>query len=278
MRLFSQFLPISSLSAVLAIGALFISVQANANSDTDQRNEPSLFGTQTDVSFGLGVGFDQRYMGSRDFRAVVWPEFSVHRGVLFFDTMRGVGVEYQSEGGFYLGEAINYDLGRGIATSVFQPGSTNLSGMGKINGSVTNTLTIAQDLTKWLSVNAQIETALGNSNRGDQFQLGFESILPLNDKDTLTLDLDAKFGDRQYNQTYFGVTPSQRASSGLSEFAPGRGLYAYLFSGTWKHSFDKNWSTQLIISGSYYTGKADNSPVVERKLGVTAFSSLNYAF
>jgi outer membrane scaffolding protein for murein synthesis (MipA/OmpV family) len=283
MHFFFKQYRVARLSTIAAIGAVFLSSHVYADSDgvqkaEDHKDTPSIFGTQTDVAVGMGVGFDQRYMGSKDYRPIVWPAISVHRGIFFADTLRGAGAEWQSDFGLYLADALNYDVGRGTATNVFRPGSSNLTGMGEVKGTLTNTVTVAQGLATWFAITAQAEQALDGSQRGNQYQLGVESTLSITPKDTVIVDLDAKFGDRQYNQTYFGVTPSQSNNSGYAQFAPGSGVYAYFLSGNWKHSFDKNWSTQVIVTATSYTDKVAESPIVESKFGVAAFTSLNYSF
>jgi len=271
------------LSTPAAIGAWLFSLHVCAAPDEAQKNveekaATSIFGTKTDVTLGMGIGTDQRYMGSRDDRLILWPAISLHRGIFFADTLRGAGVEWQSDFGFYIADAFNYDVGRGTETSVFRPGSINLKGMGDVKGALTNTVTVAQGLATWFSVNAQAELAVRASRRGNQYQLGVESSFPLTPKDAITLDLDAKFGDSQYNQSYFGVTQAQSRNSGFTQFTPGSGMYAYSMSGTWKHTFDKNWSTQVIVTGTRYTDKVAASPIVEREFGVTTFMSLNYSY
>ena len=283
MRFNSKQYRAARLSIVAAIGALLLSSRVYADPDGahktgDEKDASSIFGTQTDIAVGMGVGFDQRYMGSKDYRSIVWPAIAVHRGIFFADTLRGAGAEWQSDFGLYLADALNYDVGRGTATNVFRPGSSNLTGLGEVKGALTNTVTIAQGLATWFAITAQAERALDGSQRGNQYQLGVESTLSLTPKDTVILDLDAKFGDRQYNQTYFGVTPSQSNSSGYAQFAPGSGVYAYFLSGNWKHSFDRNWSTRVIVTATSYTDKVAEGPIVESKFGVAAFTSLNYSF
>jgi MipA family protein len=189
----------------------------------------------------------------------------------------GVGAEFLSSSGFYVGEAFNYDFGRGIETRAFRPGSGNLTGMGEVSGTVTSALTLAQQIARWLSINAQAEFAVGNE-RGNQYQVGLESTVLQTPRDSLVLDLDAKLGDSQYNLTYFGVTQAQSTHPGFSRFDPGSGIYAYSLAATWNHTLDKHWSTQVVVAGTRYTDLVDGSPIVESKLGATVVVSVKFAF
>jgi MipA family protein len=236
-----------------------------------------MWGTQTTVNLGAGAGVDQQYMGGRDFRPLLLPVFDISRGVFFVNGMRGAGVQYLSSSGFYASEAFNYDLGRADFDSLSRPGSDHLRGMGNVPGTLTDVITVSQQVAWWLSLNAQAEFGLTHK-RGNQYQLGMESIPVHTQADSLTLDLDLKIGAKQYNQTYFGVTRAQSASSGYTPYTPGSGIYGYSLSATWNHSFDKHWSTQLVLSATRYTHDAADSPIVQQSSGITVFPSFTYRF
>ncbi|MCY0386960.1 MipA/OmpV family protein [Robbsia sp. Bb-Pol-6] len=240
-------------------------------------DDGGVFGNHTDVSIGMGAGLDQRYMGARAFRPLLVPMLNVSRGIFFADTTRGAGIQYQSASGFYIGEALNYDTGRDDGDNWLRPGADRLARLGSVKGSLTSTLTVSQQIVSWLSANAQAEFGL-DGRRGNQYQLGLESIAARGTQDPVTLDANVKLGDRRYNQTYFGVTRAQSVNSGYDGYAPGGGVYAYALSVTWDHHFDRHWTGELIVSGSFYTDKAANSPIAQRRVGVTVLPSVSYAF
>lgn len=283
----TSFLGIASSACTLAAALLLHAPLAQAQSD----NQPSaaldaststddggVFGDKTDVTIGMGAGLDQRYMGGRDFRPLLVPMFNVSRGIFFVDGVRGAGIQYQSKSGFYIGDAFNYDQGRDNRNDWLRPGSNYLKNMGSVKGTFTNTLTLSQQVVSWLSVNGQAEIGLDGHQRGNQYQLGLESVPWQRKSDSLTLDFDVKIGDAQYNQTYFGVSSSQSRSSGFAKYSPGFGIYAYSLSATWDHHFDKHWTGEVILSGNLYPGKVADSDVVQQKYGLTVLPSLSYAF
>jgi outer membrane scaffolding protein for murein synthesis (MipA/OmpV family) len=237
-----------------------------------------MWGDHADISVGVGAGIDQRYMGARGYRPLLMPMASITRGIFFADVSKGVGIQYLSPGGFYIGDAFNYDQGRDNRNDWLRPGGNNLRSMGSVKGTITNAITVSQQIVPWLSVNAQAELGLDGHRRGNQYQVGLESIAYKHGVNTVTLDLNAKIGDRQYNQTYFGVTQSQQSASGYRAYHPGFGIYAYAFTATWDRKFDKHWSGELIVSGSYYPTKASDSPIVQRRFGLTVLPSVSYAF
>ncbi|MGT2476577.1 MipA/OmpV family protein [Paraburkholderia terrae] len=277
--------PIGALSLTLRaiVGSLVVvSAVARAQTHTDATTNSSavsqILGANTDISVGIGAGVDQRYMGSREFRFEVLPTFDISRGIFLADSIRGVGVQYETKSGFYVSQTFNYDFGRAEANSLFRPGADNLKGMGDVKGAVTTTTTVSQRITPWLSVNAQAEFGLDGHERGNQYQFGIESRVMQFGADTITADFDAKLGDAKFNQTYFGVTPTQSVASGFNRYTPGSGIYAYSLTMTWDHMLDKHWSTEAVLSATRYTNKAAESPIVQRKIGIEAFTSVDYKF
>ncbi|WP_176331066.1 MipA/OmpV family protein [Burkholderia vietnamiensis] len=240
----------------------------------------SLLGDKTEITVGAGLSVMPRYLGSSETRVAPIPVIAVQRGIFFADVLRGAGAEYQTESGFYISGAVGYDEGRKTRnTSWWRQGSKRLTGMGDVKGSTTFNLVAAQQLTPWLSVTAAGEFALeGQKNRGNQYRLGFHADLLDNDKDSVSLALNAHAGDRDYNRTYFGVTDAQSQTSRFSRHNAGSGIYGYSLTGSWTHSFDKHWSVTTAVSVMQLTGDAGRSPLVQEKTAVTGLATVNYNF
>jgi outer membrane protein len=252
--------------------------QTHADATTEHSTVSEMLGANTDISIGVGAGVDQRYMGGRGLRLEVLPTFEISRGIFFADSLRGAGVQYETKSGFYVSQTFNYDFGRADTNSSFRPGADYLKGMGDVKGTVTTITTVSQRITSWLSVNAQAEFGLDGHERGNQYQFGIESHVLQTGTDTITADFDVKLGDAKFNQTYFGVTPTQSAGSGFNRYSPGSGIYAYSLAVSWNHMLDKHWATQVVLSGTRYTNKAAESPIVKQNTGIAAFTSVSYTF
>lgn len=266
---------------LLAIGLSFISgsmLTVNAYAQETSATS-SLFGEETEVTIGMGAAFVPRYLGAKDTRVLPLPTLSVYRGIFFADSVRGLGAEYLTESGFYITSVLSYDFGRKDKKSSWQPGSKKLAGMGEVKGSTTVNLLASQQIVSWLSVNAKAEFRVaGQSNRGNQYRMGIESSLFNGAQDAVTLGADVHMADRHYNQTYFGVTQAQSRTSHFSRFTPKSGIYAYSMTLDWLHDFNKNWSLFSAVNVMQFSDRAKNSPLVERKTGVTGTVLLNYSF
>ncbi|UVL86187.1 MipA/OmpV family protein [Pseudomonas sp. B21-028] len=233
---------------------------------------------KTTATLGLGMGVTPRYMGADRYRALVLPMFSIQRGVLFADTTRGLGVQFQSDSGFGASAAINYDLGRKEKDSTTRPGGRELDGMGDINGATVADFTLSQQLFDWLSVSGEAELRVAGEHRGNRYRFGLEGILFHSDSDTLALDIDAHAGDGRYNQTFFGVTQEQSQRSLYGRYSADAGIYAYSAALNWQHTLDAHWSTLASLTLSRYTDQASNSPLVARENAGLGMFAINYTF
>jgi outer membrane protein len=240
-------------------------------------DEP-LLGDHADLVLGAAAQLAPRYPGAKDGRVLVLPVLSAQRGVLFADTTRGAGVQFQTASGLYGAQSVFYDLGRLQRDSDWRPGSRRLAGMGDLAGSFTTRSLLAQDFGHGLSASAEAELALRDGAHRNRFRLGVELEALKAGQERLVLDLDTHWGDRRYNQAWFGVTSAQAAASGLRPFRADGGLHAASFGATWEHRFDAHWTGSLQASSLRYLGDASRSPLVERRDAVTATVALTYAF
>jgi len=100
----------------------------------------------------------------------------------------------------------------------------------------------------------------------------------VNQKNRLSASLGTTWSNKNYMQSYFGVTPAQSLSSGYNIFNASSGVSDVKLSGSWSHQIDSNWSLTTGVSVKYLTGDAAKSPFVFRKTPVTIFSAVSYRF
>lgn len=243
-----------------------------------QPAEQSMFGEKTEVTIGAGATYAARYPGAASRQLVPNPVLSIQRGILFADTLRGVGLQYQSASEFYVAQSFFYDLGRLDRNNSWRPGSNRLAGMGDVPGSATARTLIAQAFTAWFLVSAETEMALRDTARRNRYRLGVEFTPLKNAVDTVTIDLDGWWGDGRYNQAWFGVTPRQAARTGFAVFGPGAGVYQQVPGVSWEHHLDHHWSSTLQLTGTRYIGKVSDSPVVAQRTSASATAAIAYTY
>lgn len=275
----TQTTPLTGSTLTLIISGICILLPLSSHAQEHNAEENiSLFGDRTEVIVGVGAAYIPRYLGAKNTRVIPLPTFSVYRGIFFVDTVRGAGAEYQTDGGFYSSLALGYDPGRTEKDSDWRPGSKRLQGMGEVKGATTANLLLAQILAPWLSINGEAELRMAGHKRGNRYRLGLESTLLQTAASEITLGANVHAGDGRYNRTYFGVSEAQAHTSQFSRFNAGSGVYAYSLSADWHYDFDQHWTASLGGNVMWFSEEARNSPVAERKTGVTGFTTLHYAF
>jgi outer membrane protein len=270
-------------SARIALALAVLPALAHATAPDDQapatrQAEQDIFGDKTELTIGAGATYAARYPGGAPFQFVPAPVVSVQRGILFADSLRGAGLQYQSGSKFYLSASVFYDLGRLDKNNAWRPGSNRLAGMGDVPGSTTARTLIAQPLTPWLLVSAETEMALRKVARRNRYRMGVELTAFKTAADNVTVDLDAWWGDGRYNNAWFGVTPRQAGRTGLSPFRPGAGLYAQAPGASWEHHLDGHWSGTLQLTATRCAGQAAASPIVTRRTSPAATLALAYTY
>lgn len=238
----------------------------------------SLFGGRTELTIGAGAGYAARYPGADSRELTPAPVLAVSRGILFADTLRGIGLQYQSDAGFYVSQALFYDLGRLDKNSAWRPGGKRLAGMGEVPGSATAHTVIAQQLVPWLLVSAETEMALRDTARRNRYRLGVEFTPLKTASDSVTVDIDAWWDDARYNRAYFGVTPQQAARTSFAVFTPGAGLSTQVPSLSWEHHLDSHWTSTIGLTASHYAGKLSRSPVVAQRTSAGTSAVVAYVF
>ena len=87
--------------------------------------------------------------------------------------------------------------------------------------------TVSELTTARLSVYLRSLTyleSIGHGGHSSQFNLALMKALPVSDRFALSLSAGATWSDRNYMQTYFGVTAQQSVASGFAVYTPKAGL------------------------------------------------------
>lgn len=95
-----------------------------------------------------------------------------------------------------------------------------------------------------------------------------------------TFDISARFNDKKYTRTFFGVTEAESAASGLEAYRPGGGVSRVSAGVTAGYQLSRHWGVIARAGGGTFTGDAADSPIV--KDGAKSFGQallgISYAF
>ncbi|MBB3443982.1 MipA/OmpV family protein [Rhizobium sp. BK379] len=281
-KFFSKSAARGSLPIAVAIALMPSLVQAaDPSQSSDQAAippmpDPERFGPvrqklhDWEVMVGAGVMFQPKYEGSDEMEISPLPFVSA----TFFDrlTIDPTGVELTAyeRGPFQFDVKVGYDFGRN------EDDSDDLRGMGDIDGGVT-----VGGKATWSYGPAEffvsVDKTIGGSD-GLLGTVGVEVTRPVNEKLILGAGASATFADKNYMESYFGVTAAQAARSGYDAYKPGSGVKNIDLSVSATYMFHENWMVRAEQDVGFLVGDAADSPLVKQKVQPKSMLVLGYRF
>ncbi|MBT2116203.1 MipA/OmpV family protein [Dyella sp. LX-66] len=259
----------------IAFATLLAALSGAAHAQT----EPTSRFASESAYVGGGAAYAPRYAGSKDYRPTPLVEASVlFKNGIFADTAQGVGYRLKFTESFYATAALGLDPGRKDKDDVARPGSDYLHGMGDIKATALANVGVGYRFGDRADLAVLVSKPLGHTEYGMSAHLIGHVVAWRGDRDSIDLSGTLDAGNRDYNQTYFGVSTAQAASSRFAAFRPGNGLYAASASATWTHQFNAHWFTRASLGATRYLRDAGRSPIVQERTNYLAAVSLAYRF
>jgi outer membrane scaffolding protein for murein synthesis (MipA/OmpV family) len=254
---------------------------ADASQDSDQAAippmpDPQRFGPvrqklhDWEVMIGAGVMYQPKYEGSDEMEITPLPFVSA----TFFDrlTIDPTGVELKAfeKGPVQFDVKVGYDFGRA------EDDSDDLRGMGDVDGGVTvgGKATFSYGPADFF---VSVDKTIGGSD-GLLGTVGVELMQPVNEKLLLGAGASATFADKNYMESYFGVTAAQAARSGYKAYKPGSGVKSIDLAVSATYMFNENWMVRAEQGVGFLVGDAADSPLVKRKVQPKSMLVLGYRF
>jgi outer membrane protein len=231
------------------------------------------------VSVGIGVTAQPKYPGSSETRTGAIPVFNASKGALQIGALPGFGVPLGV--GYTVLREGPWRLGLGIGTSLGSQRTSSdgdaLSRLGEIkqtlSGAVSGSYT--EDA---VNASASVISDLGGQNQGTHALLDvFFRAKPI-DKWALHAGPGITLMDKQYAQTFYGVTSAQSTSSGYAVHSASAGVSALRFGAGAVYEMTREWSLGAQLSVSKLQGDAAKSPAVENSTQTGYGIFTNYRF
>ncbi len=210
------------------------------------------------------VGFyGPDYEGSDDYRALALPFFLVtYKDRFYADPIRGAGAYLFDNDAFQLGAGVNYAFGRE------EDENDRLTGLGDIDGGAAAEISLeyqpwSTDLPVGPSVTARVQHQFTGSDTGTLAELNAGFGFPLGGRAILRPSLNAQYGDEEYNQSFFGISPLQAANSGLPAYEAGAGFKSVGINLFGTYLLTPDWFLTGVVSYDRLTGDAADSPIVD---------------
>jgi outer membrane scaffolding protein for murein synthesis (MipA/OmpV family) len=217
------------------------------------------------VSLGGGMSYGPRYDGAANDRLRFVPllDASYNNGKFFFSPLRGIGYNFSSN------KEAQYGVRLALGHARNESADPHLKGMGDITYVPETGLFFNQRLGL-----TYVSGGVTTGSHGSHIELGSGVGFPLGKSDRLRLGFNLNWGDKQYVQTYYGITTAQAAASGyaLTAHEAGAGIMDYALTSNWAHNYDRSWFSNAGVSYKLLTGSAQYSPLTLR----SATTSMNF--
>lgn len=224
------------------------------------------------VTLGGGIGAGPRFQGANTERARFTPLIEVLYGKTLSLGVHGLGLNVINTGHFRAGPVLGYEGGR---REDLDP---HLYGLGDIHSSLTAGV-FANYRAGSFDVGATVRQAITHTSNGvvGLAHIDYLIRMPLA-RTFFALGPDLEFANAVYNQTWFGVTPTQSFDSGLPVFTPRGGVRDVGIHATATHFFSQHVLTRALVSFKDIVGDDANSPIVEQRRQVIFGVGLAYHF
>ncbi|AYF49171.1 MipA/OmpV family protein [Pseudomonas sp. 13B_2.1_Bac1] len=234
-------------------------------------------------SLKAGVANAPRYSGSdQRMSAPLLGGKVVSPWGIFLDTDKGLGWGYE-------GNALSFSTYVGASSSrkdkneSLHAGSKRLKGMGEIKARPQVGVSASYNLGGVI-VGATLEHALKEDDHKDSgkafthLELSLGTNLYDGRYGSVDASLSSHFGDRNYLQTWYGVTTGQAAQSRFQAYKAGAGNISNGLNLVWSVPISEHTEFSTLLDVQYLADEAGKSPIVERRLQTSVMGVLEYTF
>jgi outer membrane protein len=281
---------------------LFLSLSAACSTvwaDTPATN-PMPDGSR-DMYVGLGVQSAPRYDGTGSRKVSALPVLQVQwsNGVFISGMSAGMHlsasptVEYgpllavqpgRDDGGS--GDGVD-GIGVNLISNAFQDpaakarlqGAGRLTGMNEIGARLQGGAFANYYVTPQWRLTSSVLYGAGRDHDGARLDLGVQRLAAaLGARHHVSLAAGITAVNRNYNQTYFGVTSMESLRSRFSYYEAGAGLQDVHAGIRWNWTLAPSWILTTNVQAKRLLGSAAHSPLVERSANATVSTALGYRF
>ena len=224
-----------------------------------------------DNHIGAFFGMAPSYSGSNRFSKVALPDIDVTIDKrIFINTDNGVGAYLINQNGWTFGPSMFVRLGR------YQLSQSNLKGLHTIKSTPELRLSGGYDFGVWdigAAFSHDVEGGGGNT-----FELKASSTLPVANKLYLMPSVSIMLADREFMNTWYGVSASESTQTRYKAFHPRSGVESVGSAVSVTYLLDKNWAPFAKLDLRYLMGPAANSPITGNRVQATFGVGMSYLF
>jgi len=156
---------------------------------------------------------------------------------------------------------------------------TGLDGMNKIGARLQGGVFANYYLTPQWRLTSSVLYGAGNDHDGARLDLGVQRLaFELGSQHRVSVSAGVSIVNRNYNQTYFGVSLEEAAHSRFSWYEAGGGLQEAHVGVRWNWALSPSWMLTSNLQAKGLLGNAAKSPLVERSTNLTVSTAFAYRF
>lgn len=211
------------------------------------------------VTLGAALADRPDYPGSSLYRVRPVPLIAIGYGDRLVAGPFGVGFAALDWKGLRVGPVLGIEGGRRESVD------PHLYGLGDISASVTGGAFVSYRVGVF-DIYATARQAINDSGSGlaGLVQFNFRQALVPRQL-YLIVGPDMEFGNREHEQTWFGVTPTQSLQSGLPVYTPGGGVNTVGVHAALTYRASEHVFWRAFVNLKNLAGQAADSPIVERR-------------
>jgi outer membrane scaffolding protein for murein synthesis (MipA/OmpV family) len=153
-----------------------------------------------------------------------------------------------------------------------------LVGMGDVPGHIIAGGFFNYGLTRDFNLTSALRVGAGEGGKGALLDLGAVYRIQLSPQWRLGLGVTTVWANRDYTQSFYGVTDAQSASSGNAVCTPGAGFREAGANIALTYQINRELAATFAVTTSTLLGDARNIPVVRNPDSVNGLIGLSYRF
>lgn len=220
------------------------------------------------VTIGAGAVVVPSFEGADSTRILPLPAIDIRQGIFIANPVNGVGMDVPVNDAVSLGVGTVFVLG--YRKKDLPDGIDKINNAAGIRGHAT--------FRQWGLVGSLgITKALGGT-KGTTADIQVSYPIRVDERFTIVPAIGTSWGDRKYNDRYFGISDAEAVRSGLTRFDMGSGFKDAVLSLNASYRLSPKWTVAMGASAIRLLGDTTDSPLVQQKLNGTGFLSLAYTF
>jgi outer membrane protein len=251
-----------------------------------------------DMYVGLGVQSAPRYEGTGSRRVSALPVLQVQWSNGIFVSGMSAGMHLSSSPTVEYGPLLAIQPGRdesgaglgpdGVGSSTVAPLAPvqrtiimngRLAGMDEIGARLQAGAFYNTYLNPQWRLTSSLLFGAGREHDGARLDLGVQRLaFATGERHRVSLSAGVGFVNRQYNESYFGVTMEEASRSRFRAYAPGGGLQDVHVGARWNWTLSPSWMLTSNLQAKRLLGDAGKSPLTERSTNLTVSTAIAYRF